>query len=158
MKGFFLSLLFMSLFSVSLHAKAYSEMTEDIMTEYKTLMGYGSRYDRFDAVLELQSIYEDTGNMAVISVALYLLDTRYDYDDFTESDDQMFYDDLVAEALVEFLDTTERPEAFEVLMNIVVQRNHRNGTIKSAWSALQNIDWDLELQEDLIEEAESELF
>lgn len=118
--------------------RIYSK-TDELFDAYRILKNQGE-YEKKKKALEVFS--KNYNNMRAISMIMDLLTYNYDNPDFREDDQKAYYDDVIAEGLIEILARSRHPSAFPALLRIVLYENrHREATIKAAWRAIKEIDW-----------------
>lgn len=131
---------FLILFSFTFF-HAQNELTDDLYDAYYVLAGNSGYYKKLDSVEYLLEEYKETENKQIISLIIQLLEFQYERKDFKEDDDKMYYNDVIAEKLINILEYSQSPYAFEVLLDVVIHQNHRWDTVLAAWDAIDDIDW-----------------
>ncbi len=139
--GFLLSVL---LLSSSLWSQGNNtSMSPELQKLYRTL-SLGDNYEQKKAaVLRMQKMYEESPDMILIDTAIDLLNHSYDFVDFNEQDQVLYYNDKIAKELVVLVSKSRHPKAFVALLEIVTKRKHTDDTIREAWKAIKNLDWKL---------------
>lgn len=108
------------------------------LDSYISILKYDSNLDI--AIAAAKAIPE-MKDPKISEVLINLIRYDYNYSNFKEDDDKMYRDDRVVEAIVNTLGEIGDPKAFTALLQIVVQQNHRQATIKAAWAAIDKLKW-----------------
>ncbi len=108
------------------------------LDSYISILKYDSNLDI--AIAAARSIPQ-IKDPKISEVLINLIRYDYNYKNFKEDDQHMYRDDRVVEAIVNALGEIGDPKAFTALLQIVVQQNHRQATIKAAWAAIEKLKW-----------------
>lgn len=106
--------------------------------DYITVLQYDDDLEtRLSAAEALGMIKDDS----IAPMLVSLLETVYSHEDFDESVDEMYNDDLVAEGIIIAMGKHGAPRYFTALLEVVTLQNHRDDTIQAAWSAMEQLKW-----------------
>ncbi len=119
-----------------------SENKQKAQAAYATLSGNRASFrKKKEAVSALEDIWKTDHDTVILDSIVKLLTYAFDRDHFREDDQKMYYDDRIAESLINLLSKTRSPTGFRILAIYVSKQNHTDATVRAAWKAIQNIDW-----------------
>jgi hypothetical protein len=112
---------------------------DEFIKSYIVLTKIGNYDEKKKALKTFSDNYKNT---RVIDMMVYLLDYFYDKQNFTENDQTMYYDDVIAGEIVKLLGKSGSAKGFPVFLKIVLNsRNHRDDTVREAWDSMEKIRW-----------------
>jgi hypothetical protein len=112
---------------------------DNISKAYRVLSMNG-KYDEKKKAVKI--FRENYTNERVLNMMVDLLKYYYDNPDFRENNQEVYYDDVIAQDLAALLGTNCSPACFPALINIAVYNHrHRDLTVKAAWDSIRMIKW-----------------
>jgi hypothetical protein len=143
-KALLLGFLSVLILTSAVYGDITHQLPPEIRTLYRTLMQSENHDAKRAAAASLREIYEETRSEDVIDVIIDLMRFTYNHNNFSEQNQRMFYDDMIAMRLIEILEISKDPRVFPTLIRVVARRNHTQRTIDAAWKAIKAIDWSKE--------------